>query len=117
MQSGDAFCSFSLLIGRPDIFLPNETYYVDTLQDLIVEGTIRSYPNPNVQVFREVGEEFEIISSETNSRFSFVFDMERSIMTLTITDVEKSDGGRYMVHAWNRLGGTNETFLVMPRGK
>lgn len=106
----------SLPIGRPEIFLQNETYYVDTLGELNVPGMIRGYPSPNVQVFREVDDGFELISEESSPRFSFMFDNDSATMTLIIRDVVRADGGQYMIHAFNGRGDDNKTFTVMPRG-
>ena len=122
--AGNIICSLvfchsqpSLPLGHPEIFLRNDTYHVDTLGELSVLGTIRGHPSPNVLIYREIDGDSQLISSESNSRFSFQFDAESGALSLTFRGVIRADGGSYLVHAFNEHGSDNETFIIMPRGK
>ena len=106
-----------MFAGPPIINLNNETVVVDTQSDLELMGTIAGYPSPNVEIYREIGDEFVRIDPGLNSRFDFTFDAANARLTIVIRDLLRKDMGRYKITAENDHGEVEATFIVIPNGK
>lgn len=102
----------------PIINLNNMTVVVDTQSDLELMGTIAGFPEPNVEIFREMpGDTYERIDQGLNDRFNFTFNSTTARLTITIRNILRMDMGRYKVFAENEHGTAEETFIVMPNGQ
>ena len=106
------FSPINIIIEQPEVFLSSDTYHIEEPGELHILGTVSGFPPPNIHVYHEVEGVFQLISSETNSRFSLQFDAVSGAMNLTFHDVVRADQGTYLIEASNEHGEGVETFNI-----